>query len=200
MDGWRFSITSDPEPAGDYTMTPPAPVIVVAPRAGMAGQPAANAEHGEAIAEILSAMWPGSGRQEDYLRRAIDLPHHLQHDLNVDPGEPIANLLRRHSPHVRGQVRRVLWLDWGTRGTDVDQPPLKVVELRAWLRFASQFLAAHCPADLRVVAYLAIETPGVTKLLRSSKMHAGSPGPSSSNSGSKKCAQAEYQKTICSNI
>ncbi|MCG8425136.1 MAG: hypothetical protein MJE77_45230 [Proteobacteria bacterium] len=403
-DGWRFSITRDPEPFGDYTMNPPAPVIVVAPRAGTAGQPAANSEHAEAIAEILAAMWPGSARQGDYLLRAntrqqldnalrgcernrailyvytrvgqhrgrpcllldrnadatngpdhlaiedlarlvenftpnlvylntsgtalvdplahvriplvlwrrlpdwaerpgdlavawlrrwldqkgdadpldalhnvckndltcpeaatlgarsayrtwnthrrarlarsgspallldrdvlkalivkhlrelarsprrrilaivahaepgnrvadlssqlrheldiqgesvvavqsrrvafpaqryqldVDLLDHLQHDLKADPGEPIAHLLRRHSPHVRGEVRRVLWLDWGTCGEGFDQPALKAVELRAWLQFGSQFLAANCPDDLRVVAYLAIETARSKKI------------------------------------
>lgn len=89
---------------------------------------------------------------------ATDLEHQLREDLEADPGEPTGDLLRRHSPQVRGQVRRILWLDWGTCGKGQDQATLKKVHLREWMQFVSRCLVTHCPDDLRLVAYLAIET------------------------------------------
>jgi len=91
------------------------------------------------------------------LRRALEDGLKLQ--LGADAGEPVAHLLRRHGPTaVTGGKRPVLWLDWGVFGPGTDQQAkLTSIELREWLGFSSQFLGAHCPDDLRVVSYLAIE-------------------------------------------
>ena len=88
-----------------------------------------------------------------------DLCRNLEHELNIQleatPGEPLQHLLRRHSPRTSGATRSVLWLNWGLFGNG--NPPLKPSELEAWLNFAAGFLTQHCPADLRIVCYAAIE-------------------------------------------
>ena len=79
--------------------------------------------------------------------------------LDQGPNEAISHLLRRHAPRVSGAGNRgTLWFDWGVFGPKADQQPsLHPSELEAWLRFSSEYLASHCPADLRIVSYLAIE-------------------------------------------
>lgn len=91
-----------------------------------------------------------------------DLRRHLEDDLRVQLGaeadEPTAHLFRRHAPTSPGAGKKsVLWLDWGTFG-DGHAAKLKPADLEAWLRFASEYLSFHCPDDLRIVAYLTIES------------------------------------------
>ena len=95
--------------------------------------------------------------------RSKNLLHDLEDEftaqLDQGPNEAIAHLIRRHAPRVSGTGHRgTLWFDWGVFGPrDDQQSPLYPRELEAWLRFSSEHLAKHCPADLRIVSYLAIE-------------------------------------------
>lgn len=93
------------------------------------------------------------------LRR--DLEEELKLQLGARPKELVSDLLRRHTPKAVGPGKKpVLWLDWGTFGAASSlQPELEGVHLEAWLRFSSEFLGAHCPEDLRIVSYAALEIP-----------------------------------------
>lgn len=83
----------------------------------------------------------------------------LREQLRADDNEPVPHLLRRWAPTVVGSGKRaIVWLDWGTFG-DGHGEPLKSVDLEAWLSFSSEFLGLNCPHDVRLVSYLAIETP-----------------------------------------
>ncbi|MCP4655444.1 MAG: hypothetical protein GY856_08500, partial [bacterium] len=108
------------------------------------------------VAEIawLRLKFPVARSQ---LRRALEDELKLQ--LQADAGELVPHLLRRHGPAaVTGGKRRVLWLNWGVFGPGIDQQAqLKSEQLGEWLGFSSQFLGVHCPDDLRVVSYLALE-------------------------------------------
>ena len=88
-----------------------------------------------------------------------DLEEELKLQLQADSNEPVQLLLRRHAPNVAGTGKRgVLWLNWGLFGHDTDcQTPLTRAQLSDWLRFSSEFIGTHCPDDLRIVSYLAIE-------------------------------------------
>lgn len=97
-------------------------------------------------------------RSPDRLRR--NLEEELKLQLEADPNEPVPHLLRRHAPKaVRPERRRTLWLRWGTFGPRPDhQAPLIAAQLGDWLRFSSEFLGTHCPPDLRVVSFAALES------------------------------------------
>ncbi len=88
------------------------------------------------------------------LRR--DLEEELKLQLEAAPNEPVRHLLRRHAPKAVGPGRKpVLWLDWGASGgVGLEDKPLA-----DWVRFSSEFLVAHCPDDLRIVAYLPTVIP-----------------------------------------
>ncbi len=86
-----------------------------------------------------------------------DLRHELHLQLEAEANEVTQHLLRRHAPKaLRPGRRAVLWLDWGCFG-EGHQPPLSPPQLGEWLRFSSEFLTVHCPADLRLVSFLAAE-------------------------------------------
>jgi len=54
--------------------------------------------------------------------------------------------------------KAIPWLNWGIFGDGANhQMALKPSELETWLRFSSGFLCSHCPDDLRIVSYAAIE-------------------------------------------
>jgi hypothetical protein len=88
-----------------------------------------------------------------------DLKEELKLQLRADSGESVGQLLRRHAPRVVGSGKRaVLWLNWGIFGQGTDQQqPLDRYQLEQWLQFCSDFLSSHCPTDLRIVCYAAIE-------------------------------------------
>jgi TIR domain len=87
-----------------------------------------------------------------------DLQDELRLQLEAETNEVTPHLLRRHAPKaLRPGRRAVLWLDWGCFG-EGHQPPLSPPQIGAWLRFSSEFLTVQCPADLRLVSFLAIET------------------------------------------
>ncbi len=88
-----------------------------------------------------------------------DLENELKLQLQSDGSEAVRHLLRRHAPNVKGLAKRaVLWLNWGLFGAGADaQPPFTLAQMGEWLRFSSEFLTAHCPDDLRIVSFLAIE-------------------------------------------
>jgi hypothetical protein len=88
-----------------------------------------------------------------------DLEHELQQQLTVDGLEYVEHLLRRHAPTVVGTGKQaVLWLNWGVFGSSQDcQPALTTGQVANWLRFAGEFLCQHCPDDLRIVSFAALE-------------------------------------------
>ena len=69
-------------------------------------------------------------------------------------------LLRDKAPRAVGPNRKpVLWINWTPAGGGSHATPLPAEHLVAWLHFSSGFLVAHCPDDLRIVSYLALEVP-----------------------------------------
>jgi hypothetical protein len=87
-----------------------------------------------------------------------DLEPELRLQLGADEGEPTRHLLRRHAPRTIGKTRPVLWLDWGLFGQGEGcQDRLTGAELKAWLRFTHGYINQHCPQDLNVVCYAALE-------------------------------------------
>lgn len=89
-----------------------------------------------------------------------DLETDLKRLLEAETSESPGQILRRWSPRAVGRGRKpVLWLNWGTFGDDDPALPPKLTDgqLADWLHFASGFLGQYCPADLRIVAYLAQE-------------------------------------------
>ncbi len=111
-------------------------------------------ELGNAEIAWLTLKFPIARSQ---LRLALEDELKLQ--LRADAGEPVPHLLRRHGPAaVTGGKRPVLWLNWGVFGPRPDQQAkLTSEQIGEWLGFSSQFLGVHCPDDLRVVSYLALE-------------------------------------------
>ena len=86
-----------------------------------------------------------------------DLRHELHLQLEAEANEVTQHVLRRHAPKaLRPGRRAVLWLNWGCFG-EGHQPPLSRPQLGEWLRFSSEFLTVHCPSDLRLVSFLAVE-------------------------------------------
>ena len=86
------------------------------------------------------------------------LEEHLGLWLERRDFESLRMLLRRHAP-PRGvsPSTPVLCLDWGVFGTA--GRPLSEEHLSDWLLFASDVLARHCPPEIRLVSYLALELP-----------------------------------------
>lgn len=77
--------------------------------------------------------------------------------LGAAPGEPIEHAMRRcaRGVDIPGAMP-LLWLSWGPFGAHQAQA-IGFDELRVWVEFGSE-LAQSCPLDIRVVAYLSIET------------------------------------------
>jgi hypothetical protein len=100
---------------------------------------------------------PDAALRSEELRRNLEQELTLQ--LQSDGSEAVRHLLRRHAPNVKGTAKRgVLWFNWGLFGHGADcQAPLTLPQLSDWLRFSSEFLAAACPDDLRIVSFLSIE-------------------------------------------
>jgi hypothetical protein len=70
---------------------------------------------------------------------------------------PILAALRRFAQPHPSKPTPVLWIDWGTAGHKDD--PISSDELREWVVFSEKVLARGCPPDMRIVSYLAIQTP-----------------------------------------
>lgn len=85
----------------------------------------------------------------------------------ADEREPLTHALRRCAPRVRTDRIPVLWLNFGVCG-DGNQEKLKPEELWTWLKFCCEELCLHCPDDIRIVCYLALQTePSKHERLRS---------------------------------
>ncbi len=97
-------------------------------------EPAAGVRFGEKDLEELLGLWLGRQRLEG-----------------------LETLLRRRAPArgVSGSTP-VLFLDWGVFRS-ADRPALKSAEIREWLLFCTDVLGRHCPPDIRVISYLAME-------------------------------------------
>jgi hypothetical protein len=89
-----------------------------------------------------------------------DLEEELKLQLNAKPNQAVRSLLRERAPRAVGPNRKpVLWINWVPAGAGSHAAPLPDEHLAAWLQFSSGFLVAHCPDDLRIVSYLALEVP-----------------------------------------
>jgi hypothetical protein len=112
-----------------------------------------------AVSDLAEIQW--QPLQFPVVREQLrdNLRDELRLQLEADDTERDSDLLRRHAPKVVGSGKRgVLWLNWGVFGKGTaHQEPLKPAQLGDWLRFSSEFLGTHCPADLRLVSYAAIE-------------------------------------------
>ncbi len=103
-------------------------------------------------------------------RMRNDLKAALRDGLGAEPGESLRDALWRRAPVYTDTARKVVWLDWGTCGSNHDQPMLKSFHLSAWLWFAAESLVPACAEDVRVISYLALEhsRPGkISALLES---------------------------------
>ncbi|MCP4667013.1 MAG: hypothetical protein GY849_11675, partial [Deltaproteobacteria bacterium] len=102
--------------------------------------------------DVVDIKWRHLHFPEQREKLGRDLEDELKLQLETDNNEPVKHLLRRHGPRVVGTGKRgVLWLNWGVFGKGGDrQAPLYPQHLGEWLRFSSEFLGTHCPADLRI--------------------------------------------------
>ncbi len=92
--------------------------------------------------------------RDDLERRLED---ELRVQLDVQPHETLEQALRFHAPRPDpGGAAPLLWFDWGTFGGEL-QPSLTPEQLTAWVGFCADTLTRHCPAEVRVVSYLAME-------------------------------------------
>jgi len=112
-------------------------------------------------ADWAAIEWHCLGLPDDRSDLRRRLGAHMAEVLNAVPDEPLHQLLRRKGPRgMRPGIRGVLWLDWGVLD---DSGPARAWpeygELSDWLAFCSEELATHCPNELRVVCFLAVELP-----------------------------------------
>jgi len=111
------------------------------------------------VIELAEINWRQLQFPDNRQNLQRDLEYELPLQLQADETEPVKYVLRRHAPRVIGAGKKaVLWLNWGIFGNGPDrQTALKPSELETWLRFCSSFLCNHCPDDLRIVSYAAVE-------------------------------------------
>jgi hypothetical protein len=106
---------------------------------------------GSALARLVEIRWLSLQVPAGQPRLRHDLEEELKLQLEAEPNEPVTYLLRRRSPRAVGPHRRpVLWLNWTGLASN---------QMEAWLQFSSEFLASHCPTDLHIVSYAALEVP-----------------------------------------
>ena len=88
---------------------------------------------------------------------AAALRRELAASLGATAGEPLPHAMRRcaRGVDIPGAMP-VLWLSWGPFGQHQEQS-ISFSELRTWVELASE-LAQICPPDIRVVAFMTIET------------------------------------------
>ncbi|WP_428267560.1 hypothetical protein [Haliangium sp.] len=102
-----------------------------------------------------------SWRKVSFPRQRDDVHAAMRRDLSISlgasTGEPLDHSLRRcaRGLDIPGAMP-VLWLSWGPFGRHLNQS-LGFEELRMWVELGSE-LAQICPPDIRVVAFLSIET------------------------------------------
>lgn len=85
------------------------------------------------------------------------LRRELASSLGATAGEPLPHAMRRcaRGVDIPGAMP-ILWLSWGPFGQHQEQS-INFRELRTWVELASE-LAQICPPDIRVVAFMSIET------------------------------------------
>lgn len=83
----------------------------------------------------------------------------IKQGLDGDPGANLTHLLSAAAPEA--DVTATLWLDFGTFGKRFTA--LKTSQFDAWLHACDE-IAAHCPPDLRVIAFMAIDSKSHEKL------------------------------------
>lgn len=111
-------------------------------------------DHASHVAQV-------SWRKVSFPRERGQLATALRRELAMSLGaaldEPLPHALRRcaRGVDIPGAMP-VLWLSWGPFGQHQEQS-INFRELRTWVELASE-LARICPPDIRVVAFMAIET------------------------------------------
>ena len=100
---------------------------------------------------------------EDELRRALGVGAH----------DDLQYAVRRFLPRPdASRATPLLWIDWGTFAHADDtreglQPPLDALERSEWLELCSKTLVDACPAECRIVSFLATEiAPGAGAALK----------------------------------
>jgi hypothetical protein len=84
------------------------------------------------------------------------LEFEVRRQLGVSDCDSLGTALAQRAPRGPGRARPVLLLDWGVRGTTVEDR-LSIAGLEAWLVFNRQQLCTQCPKELRILSCLALE-------------------------------------------
>ncbi|WP_152629675.1 hypothetical protein [Haliangium ochraceum] len=122
-------------------------------------------------AHLAQVSW----RKVSFPRERDNLAQALRRDLAFSLGaasdEPLPHALRRcaRGLDLPGAMP-VLWLSWGPFGRYQEQV-IDFGELRTWVELCSE-LAQICPGDIRVVAFLSIETEDAPHTRLEQEVHA----------------------------
>jgi hypothetical protein len=87
----------------------------------------------------------------------------LRDALGIGEHDDLQYAVRRFLPRPdSSHATPLLWLDWGTFGLAGDpraglQPPLDALERAEWIELCSKTLVDACPAECRIVSFLAME-------------------------------------------
>lgn len=105
------------------------------------------------------ALWSAAGGLglPDGAFERLQVDDHLRFQLGQQPGETLKATLGRYRREPVDTLRTLVVLDFGPPGAAHPPPPRD--QLVAWLLHASETLAAACPDDLRVLAWLPVLAP-----------------------------------------
>jgi hypothetical protein len=111
----------------------------------------------DSASHVAQVSWRKVTFPRERSELAAALRRELALSLGAAAGEPLQHALRRcaRGVDIPGAMP-VLWLSWGPFGQHQEQS-INFRELRTWIELASE-LAQICPPDIRVVAFMAIET------------------------------------------